>query len=104
MGTGGNIYGPVGRHGLGNKADRWSKILFGAQVIATGSSHTLAILHDGTLMAWGNGYGSEPKRVMADVTAVAAGSRSTIALTRDGPLWQWDLGQPPRRIPLFPAR
>ena len=104
MGTGGNIYGPVGRHGLGDKADRWSKILSGAYAIATGSSHTLAILHDRTLMAWGSGYGPEPKRVMADVTAVAAGSSTTIALSRDGSLWQWAPGQAPRRVRLFPSR
>lgn len=30
MGTGGNIYGPVGRHGLGDKAVRWGRILSGA--------------------------------------------------------------------------
>jgi alpha-tubulin suppressor-like RCC1 family protein len=104
MGTGGNIYGPVGRHGLGDKADRWSKILSGARAIATGSSHTLAIRPDGTLMAWGSGYGPEPTRIMAEVDAVAAGSSTTIALTRDGSLWQWDSGKKPRRVQKFLAR
>ena len=51
LGTGGNIYGPVGRHGLGDKAVRWNMILSGAQAIATGSSHSLAILPGGILMA-----------------------------------------------------
>ncbi|MDH3235093.1 MAG: hypothetical protein OEQ29_16360, partial [Alphaproteobacteria bacterium] len=98
LGTGGNIYGPVGRHGLGNKAVRWSRIMSGARAIATGSSHTLAIRQDGTLFAWGRGYRPEPLRVMADVVAVAAGSRTTIAIRRDGSLWQWAPGDPPRRV------
>lgn len=92
LGTGGNIYGPVGRHGLGDKADRWSKIISGASAIATGSSHTLAIMPGGTLMAWGAEYGPDPVRVMADVAAVAAGSIVTIALKSDGSLWQWARG------------
>ena len=101
MGTGGNIYGPVGRHGLGDKAVRWSKIMSGAQAIATGSSHSLAIRPDGRLFAWGRGYGPDPRSVMAGVEAVAAGSHTTIVLKRDGSLWQWDRGEgQPRRLEL----
>ena len=98
FGTGGNIYGPVGRHGIGDKAVRWSKILTGAKAIATGSSHSVAILQNGTLVAWGRGYELTPVPVMKDVGAVAAGSSTTIALKTDGSLWQWERGQPPRRI------
>lgn len=100
MGTGGNIYGPVGRHGLGDKAVRWSRIMSGATAIATGSSHSLAIRQNGTLFAWGSRYGPEPVAVMTRVTAFAAGSSTTIALTRDGILWQWDRGEKPRSLPL----
>jgi len=100
LGTGGNIYGPVGRHGLGDKAIRWSKIMSDAAAIATGSSHSLAIRRDGTLLAWGSEYGPEPVAVMSRVTAVAAGSSTTIALTQDGRLWQWDRGQKPRSLSL----
>lgn len=99
MGTGGNIYGPVGRHGLGDKAVRWSRILSGVAAIATGSSHSLAIRPDGTLMAWGADYGPDPVQIMTAVTAVAAGSTTTVALKRDGSLWQWDrAGARPRRL------
>lgn len=100
MGTGGNIYGPVGRHGLGDKAVRWGRILSGATAIATGSSHSLAILPGGTLMAWGAGYGPDPVAVMKGVAAVAAGSSSTIALKQDGSLWQWgrDAAKPRKLI------
>lgn len=101
MGTGGNIYGPVGKHGLGDKAVRWSKILSGAQAIATGSSHSLAIRADGTLMIWGREAGPEPVPILPHVTAVAAGSHATIALKRDGTLWQWGAGDgAPRRLAL----
>lgn len=100
IGTGGNIFGPVGRHGLGDKAVKWSKIIKNARAVATGASHSLAIRQDGTLWAWGSEYGPEPRPVMAGVRAMAAGSRVTIALKRDGSLWQWDRGQQPRRVML----
>ncbi|MEP3233272.1 MAG: hypothetical protein ABJO30_10630 [Hyphomicrobiales bacterium] len=93
LGTGGNIFGPVGKHGLGDKAIKWSKIMGGAKGIATGSSHSVAISQDNTLFAWGSEYGVEPVAVMKDVQAVAAGSSTTIALTQDGRLWQWARGE-----------
>lgn len=102
LGTGGNIYGPVGRHGLGDKAVRWSKLLSGATSIATGSSHSLAILGDGKLMAWGADYGPDPVAVMTGVAAVAAGSNSTVALKADGSLWQWSRGDDPEPRSLDP--
>lgn len=100
MGTGGNIYGPVGRHGLGDKAIQWSKIMSNARAIATGSSHTVAIRQDNTLFAWGSEYGPEPVAIIAGVKAVAAGSSTTIALTLDGTLWQWSRGEKPRALSL----
>jgi len=98
MGTGGNIYGPVGRHGLGDKAVRWSKIMSGARAIATGSSHSLAIGRNGNLMAWGRGYSAEPAPILTGVAAVAAGSSTTIAIKDDGSLWQWTTGETPRQL------
>jgi len=100
VGTGGNIYGPVGKHGLGDKAVRWSSIMSGARAIATGASHSLAIRADDTLVAWGRGYDIAPMPVLNDVMSVAAGTRTTVALTRDNTLWQWDRGRAPRRVPL----
>jgi hypothetical protein len=101
LGTGGNIYGPVGRHGLGDKAVRWSRIVSGVSAVATGSSHSLAILPDGRLMAWGAGYGPDPVAVMEGVAAVAAGSSSTVVLKIDGSLWQWGrIGQNRRKLHL----
>lgn len=93
MGTGGNIYGPVGRYGLGDKAVRWSRLLTGATGVATGASHSAAVLGDGALMVWGAGYGPDPVRLMGGVSAVAAGSSATLVLKRDGSLWQVGRGR-----------
>jgi Regulator of chromosome condensation (RCC1) repeat len=98
MGTGGNRFGPLSHHGLGDKADRWGPIFSGATAIATGSRHSLAIRADGSLWAWGEGFAIEPAAVMQRVSAVAAGDTATIAITSDGALWQWDGGGPPRRL------
>jgi alpha-tubulin suppressor-like RCC1 family protein len=102
MGTGGNRFGPLSSHGLGDKADRWGPIFGGAVAIATGSKHTLAIRADGGLWAWGEGFAIEPARLMERVVAAAAGDSATIALDAAGRLWQWDAGRGPRL--LVPAR
>ena len=96
-GTGGNIYGPLGRHGHGDKAIAWGPIFDDAHAIATGSSHSVAIRRDGSLWIWGRNEGLDPRRVKARVTAVAAGNDSTIALS-EGALWQWRTGARPRRV------
>ena len=102
MGTGGNRFGPLSSHGLGDKADRWGQIFDGATAIATGSRHSLAIRSDGSLWAWGEGFSIEPTKVLDEVKEVAAGDTATLARTRDGNLWQWDRGRsaPPRRLTL----
>ena len=100
MGTGGNRYGPLSAHGLGDKADRWGPIFDGASAIATGSRHSLAIRADASLWAWGEGFAIQPAKLFDKVTAVAAGDSATIARTRDGALWQWDGGGAPRRLAL----
>jgi alpha-tubulin suppressor-like RCC1 family protein len=102
LGTGGNIYDPVGRHGLGEKAVRWSLIVSSASAVASGASHSLAFLLDGRLMAWGAGYGPDPVAVMEGVAAVAAGSSSTVVLKIDGSLWQRDRAGQNRRNPRLP--
>ncbi len=98
MGTGGNRFGPLGSHGLGDKADRWGRVFDGVRAIATGSRHSVAIRIDGSLWAWGAGFGIQPRRLLGDVLAVAAGDSATIALGADGSLLQWDGGTGPRRL------
>lgn len=99
-GTGGNRFGPLSHHGLGDKADRWGPIFRGATAIATGSRHSLALKADGSLWAWGEGFAIEPAKIMDGVVAVAGGDTATLARTADGTLWQWDGGGSPRRVTL----
>ena len=96
-GTGGNLYGPLGTHGLGDKATTWGQIFAGARAIATGSSHSVAIRQDNSLWIWGRNESLEPRQVMRDVDTVAAGIDTTIAIA-DGALWQWRTGAQPRRL------
>jgi len=100
LGTGGNRFGPLSSHGLGDKADRWGRIFDDVRAIATGSRHSVAIRADASLWAWGEGFGIEPRRLQGNVTAVAAGDTATISRTADGALWQWDSGAGPRRLTL----
>ena len=98
LGTGGNRFGPLGAHGLGDKADRWGAIFDGARVIATGSRHSLAIRHDGSLWAWGEGFGAAPCKLLDGVLAIAGGDTATLALTTEPALWQWEAGHARRRL------
>lgn len=98
QGTGGNIYGPLGRHGLGDRAIVWGRVFGGATGIATGASHSVALRADGTLWIWGRYESPDPRMVQDGVIGAAAGSDVTIALTRDGGLWQWRSGTPPARL------
>ena len=100
LGTGGNRFGPLSSHGLGDKADRWGLLFDGATAIATGSRHSLAIRSNASLWAWGEGFAIQPVKLMEGVVAVAAGDTATIARTADGALWQWDGGAGPRRLTL----
>ncbi|MDQ0609244.1 hypothetical protein QFZ83_003415 [Variovorax sp. W1I1] len=95
LGTGGNRFGPLAGHGLGDKADRWGVIFEGAAAIATGSRHSLALRPDGSLYIWGGPEGVQPRLAMEDVAHVAAGLEDTIAIDRQGRLWNWPLGQRP---------
>jgi alpha-tubulin suppressor-like RCC1 family protein len=100
MGTGGNRFGPLSSHGLGDKAERWGHIFEGARAISTGSRHSAAIRHDDSLWVWGEGFGIAPRKLRDGVLVVAAGDTATIALGTDGNLWQWDGGAGPRRLEL----
>lgn len=98
QGTGGNLYGPLGRHGLGDRALVWGPLFSGASGIATGASHSVALRGDATLWTWGRNESPDPRKALDDVAGAAAGSDVTIALTRDGSLWQWRTGAPPSRL------
>lgn len=98
LGTGGNIYGPLSHHGLGDKAIEWGIIFSGARAVATGASHSAALRADGSLWIWGAGYGPTPRRVLGEIDAVAAGSSITLARDVRGALWQLEPDKAPRRL------
>jgi alpha-tubulin suppressor-like RCC1 family protein len=94
-GTGGNRFGPLGRHGFGDKADRWGPIFAGAVRVATGARHTLAIDRGRALWIWGENESLDPKQVLRGVVDIAAGDCESLALTDDGRLWRWRTGAAP---------
>jgi hypothetical protein len=100
LGTGGNRFGPLATHGLGDKADRWGVIFTGAVQIASGSKHTLALRADGQLFGWGGADGTAPKLLMNGVSAIVAGLDGSAAIDNAGGVWRWQVGQPPRRLPI----
>jgi hypothetical protein len=54
-------------------------------------AHSLAVLTNGTVTAWGNNYYGQSvvPTNLADVVAVAAGGRHSMALARDGDIVSW---------------
>lgn len=98
FGTGGNRFGPLSSHGLGDMAARWGAIFDGCVAIATGARHSVALRPDGSLWAWGEGFDIAPAKICAAVHALAAGDTVTLVRTADGALWQWDRGVGPRRL------
>jgi alpha-tubulin suppressor-like RCC1 family protein len=74
--------------------------LQGIVEVAKGFAHSLARKKDGTVWAWGSGYGVAqnaitflPKQVLGLVgaAAVAAGTFHSIVARRDGSVWSWGL-------------
>jgi alpha-tubulin suppressor-like RCC1 family protein len=78
------------------------KNLTGVTAIAAGAEHSLALLSNGTVMAWGNnedgqlGDGTLTNRTtpvavhgLSDVTAIAAGGNHSMALLANGTVYTW---------------
>ena len=84
----------IGPAGLGNVVG-----------IAAGEFHSLAIISDGTVVAWGKSDGGEctPPTGLSGVSKVAAGSNYSLALKTDGTLVTWpaaEITNPIRSIPV----
>jgi hypothetical protein len=68
-----------------------SAALSGAAAVAGGGSHSLALLTNGTVVAWGwdnDGQANVPAD-LANVIAISAGSLQSMALTADGTVLTW---------------
>lgn len=63
----------------------------GAKAIATGSSHALAVMNDGTVVGWGDNYYGQlaVPAGLSGVVAVAAGAQTSVALKSDGTVVGW---------------
>ncbi|MGD9831232.1 MAG: hypothetical protein AB7U92_00625 [Piscinibacter sp.] len=103
---GANMNGQIGDGTFGSSAaPPYSVLVSGitdATAIACGGNHSLALLADGTVRAWGaNGAGqlgdgtttdrNAPVAVagLSQVIAIAAGTDHSLALRSDGSVWAW---------------
>jgi len=84
----------IGPAGLGNVVG-----------IAAGEFHSLAIISDGTVVAWGKSDGGEctPPAGLSGVSKVAAGSNYSLALKTDGTLVTWPSAANTNPIRTIPA-
>jgi hypothetical protein len=73
--------------------------------IAAGEFHSLAIISDGTVVAWGKSDGGEctPPAGLSGVSKVAAGSNYSMALKTDGTLVTWPAAANTNPIRTIPA-
>lgn len=108
---GDNDRGELGTGGVGNAVPLPLPVPIGGTVrgVSSGYAHTLALMEDGTVMAWGdnaygqigpNGGSGSPAPVTVPLpgpaSGVEAGWDHSLALLEDGTLWSWgadDLGQ-----------
>lgn len=94
------LEGDVAYAWIGRREPR--RQLAGVAQVGVSQDAFFALLNDGTLWAWGQGFSIEPVKLWEQVSDVSAGDTATIARTRNGILWQCDAGlaQPPRRLTL----
>jgi len=67
-------------------------VLGNVRKISAGQSHTVALLHDGSVVSWGSnilGEGAVPTAALSGVIDIAAGGYHTIALKSDGTVVCW---------------
>ena len=104
VGMGDNSSGELGLGSAGSFATAPTPVvgISTATAVACGSTHSLALLSDGTVRAWGRnnrgqlgdgGATNQPTPVavsgLTQVVAIAAGFDHSLALRSDGTVWSW---------------
>jgi alpha-tubulin suppressor-like RCC1 family protein len=103
---GSNTYGQLGNTGAGSQSLTPVAVqgLPSGRVVAlaAGQYHSLALLDNGTVYAWGDNYYGElgdgsttrrttpvPVSTLTGIVAIAAGSLHSLAVKSDGTVWAW---------------
>ncbi len=101
-----NDFGQCGKPPIDNKKVLPTTINTGLQKViglAAGDHHSLALIEDGTVIAWGSNihgqlgnrtwikYSSDPIKVenLTKIVSIATGGEHSIALRSDGTVWTW---------------
>jgi len=86
------------------KSNRYTPSCIGTDsewsAVACGEQYTLALKTNGSLWAWGCGYGTNPSLIGSDTdwSMISAGSGVSRAIKTNGTLWTWGNGQPPTLV------
>lgn len=75
--------------GYGYPITRMPTDLTNVVAIAAGRHHAAALKEDGTVVAWGDGTGTNVPAGLSNVVAVSAGYSGTLALKSDGTMTGW---------------
>ncbi|MFO1499271.1 MAG: RCC1 repeat-containing protein [Verrucomicrobiota bacterium] len=88
----GAVAGTPSANDLASPVTLGGQVLSGVTAIAAGWGFTVALMNDGSVVAWGDndsGQTTVPVAAQSGVTAIAAGGAHTVALKNDGSVVAW---------------